>query len=245
MSDTKYSTAEILQILNDFYNCQTAFDPEVDLDKQLTFENTISDWRAICDLVEPKKLAKCYYDLFNLTTSIGDLENILSEKQNELKVFCAYISEHATKQTIAPIVMMGQSCMTAAIFKTLIANLKKRGVKTQDIKPSSKFIPLFHKYGGVLLEEVNKLAPGSLTKFEYRNNWIVETGISITLVFFLSIIIIPVIWHFHWTLMITLALGLVVIFIGNKFKPEKENIGGYDTIKDLILGMQAQINKAI
>ncbi len=79
MSEKKYSPHEILQILNDFYNCQAVFDPEVDPGEHLTFETTILDWRAICDLIEPKKLAKSYSDLFNLTTPLADLEKILSE----------------------------------------------------------------------------------------------------------------------------------------------------------------------
>jgi hypothetical protein len=57
------------------------------------------------------------------------------------------------------------------------------------------------------------------------------------------IIVIPLIWHFHWGLMILLGLGLIVIFVGKRFKPEKDIIGGYTTMRDLIMGMQRQINK--
>jgi hypothetical protein len=219
------------------------FDPEAAPGQELTFETTISDWRTICDLIEPKSLAKVYYDLFNLETPLFHLEDILLLKKNSLKVFCTYISDHAKKQTILPVIMMGQSCLTAAIFKTLISNLQAKGVKTEAIKPSSKFIPLFYKYGGVLLFEVNKLAPGSLTKFEYKDNRIVRAGWSIIGMFSLSIIIVPIIWHFHWSLLITLGIGFIVIVIGNRFKPEKINIGDYDTVRDLILGMQSHLKR--
>lgn len=243
MIGSKYSPNEILQILNDFYNCQSVFDPEVESGEILNFETTISEWRRICDLVEPKKLADYYYDLFQLTTQRADLQAVLLQNKNELRILCNYLSEHAIKQSISPILIMGQRCMTASIFKTLTSNLETRGIQPKSIRPSSKFAPLFQKHGAVFLEEVNKLVPGSLSKFEYRDNWVVRTGIAFNLFFFFAIIFAPVIWHFHWALLIPLCIGLTLIFIGNRFKPAKQNIGGYDTVRDLILGMEAQTKK--
>jgi len=242
---TKYRPEEILQLLIDYYNFQTRFDLEVDEGEQLTFDTTISDWISICDLVEPKKLAKVYHDFFNLQTPISELERILNFQQvNKLKEFCVYIAENASKENIKPIISLGQSCMSAAIFKTLISNLNKRGVNTNNIKPSSEFIPVFKEYSVELLEEVNKLAPGSLTNFDFKNNWIVRTGGIIIVIFIISIIVIPLIWHFHGSLWIILGIGLTIVMIGNRFKPEKDIIGGYKTIRDLIIGMQEQLKKA-
>lgn len=241
----KYNSDEILQLLIDFYNFQTRFDPEVDSGEQLTFDTTISDWISICDLVGPKELAKVYHDFFNLNTPIIELERILtSQDVNKLKDFCDYIADNAYKENIKPIISLGQSCMSAAIFKTLISNLTKRGINTDNIKPSSEFIPVFKKYSVELLEEVNKLAPGSLTNFDFKDNWIVRTGGIIILIFILSIIVIPLVWQFHWSLWIILGIGLTIVLIGKMFKPEKDVIGGYKTIRDLIIGMQEQIKKA-
>lgn len=243
MVNSKYSPDEILQILNDFYNCQSVFDPEVDPEEPLTFDTTISEWRSICDLVKPKALAKSYHDLFQLNTQLVDLEQILTQSENSLRSFCNYISEHAFKQTLSPIIIMGHPCMTASMFRTLTRNLQARGIESKDIRPSSKIAPLFRKHGAIILEEVNKLVPGSLSKFEYRDNKIVRAGIAFNLFFFFSIIFVPLIWHFHGMLLIPLCLGITFIFIGNKFSPDKEVIGGYETIRDLIIGMQAQANK--
>ena len=243
MIGSKYSPNEILQILNDFYNCQSVFDPEVESGEILNFETTISEWRRICDLVEPKKLADYYYDLFQLTTQRADLQAVLLQNKNELRILCNYLSEHAIKQSISPILIMGQRCMTASIFKTLTSNLETRGMQTKSIRPSSEFAPIFQKHGAMLLEEVNKLVPGSLSKFEYRDNWIVKTGIGLNLFSFLTFIIAPMIWHFHWVLFIPLCIGITLTFIGNKFRPAKESIGGYITVRDLILGMEVQAKK--
>ena len=49
--------------------------------------------------------------------------------------------------------------------------------------------------------------------------------------------------HFRWALMALLGLGIIVIIIGKRFRPEKEIIGGFTTMRDLIIGIQGQINK--
>jgi hypothetical protein len=241
VNDSKYSPDEILQILNDYYNFQSVFDPEVSPGQALTFGTEIWEWMDICDLIEHKALAKYYHSLFRLTTPVHELEQILSHQEATLKGFTLYIADHAVKQTVAPIVTMGQSCMTAAIFKTLTGNLKTRGIETQSIKPSSKIAPLFRKHGPAFIEEVNKLAPGSLSIFHYEENWISKAGSSFFLFFLLAIIIVPIVWHFHWLLLVPLFVGIALMVVGNKFSPAKEVIGGYDTIRDLIVGMQARM----
>ncbi|MBD1394609.1 hypothetical protein [Mucilaginibacter glaciei] len=239
MEHSKYNPDEILQILNDFYHCQAVFDPEVYPGEDLTFQTTIKEWKETCDLVNYKSLAKCYHDTFQLPTCLEELEEILSTKTTSLLGFCRYIADYATKQNVSPIVMMGQPCISAAIFKTLISNLKDRGVDIQHISPSSKFPPLFYKHGAIILEEVSKLAPGSLTKFEFEDNRISKAGSVFLLFFLLAIIIVPVFWHFHWLLFVPLFAGITLLTIGSKFSPAKQIIGGYDTVRDLIKGMQA------
>jgi len=240
MQNSKYSPEEILQILNDSYHCQMAFDPEVYPGADLTFATTISEWRELCDLLKYKTLAKVEHEIFNLTTPLSELEAILFTDTTLLE-FCRYISEHAVKQKVSPIIHMGQSCMKAAIFKTLIANLQACGIDTRQIKPSSKMEPLFMKHGGAFITEVSKLAPGALSKFEYEDNWISKTGSAFFLLFFFSIIIVPVIWHFHWILFAPLFTGIALMIVGSKFSPAKLVTGGYDTVRELIVGMQARM----
>ena len=119
-----------------------------------------------------------------------------------------------------------------------MCKLNNRGINTNDIRPNSKFIPLFDKYTDAFMGETNKLAPGSLTKFEYRDNKIVRFGWSIIGIAILGLILISLIWQFHWTMLIMIGIGIITIAIGRQFKPEKEIIGGYDTIRDLIKGME-------
>ncbi len=236
----RYTPQDILQILIDFYNCQAAFDPEVEPGHHLSFQTTIFEWRDICDLIEPKKLAKCYHDSFKLNTLVSELEILLSYSKNTLSDFCNYIADNAVRQEVLPVNIMGTNCMSAGIFKSLINNLKQKGIDTSGIQPSSGIVPIFNKHAGTLLDEVSKLAPGSFTKFEYEENRITKWGLGLTLtgIFFLFIALAS---HFYWFLLLPLPAGIILLIIGRRFKPKKEVIGGYDTIRDLILGMQAKL----
>jgi hypothetical protein len=236
----RYAPKDILQILTDFYNCQAAFDPEVSPGQTLSFETTISEWMDICDLVAPAKLAKVYHEMFDLNTPVAELETILFDGKNTLSDFCNYLSVNAIRTKILPIKIMGTDCMTAAIFKVLVENLRKKGI-TDDIKPSSKIDPLFKKYGGILLSEVNLIAPGAFTNFEYSENLVLKAGLYCIFLFFVSTAIVLFKWHFFWLLLTPLIAGALFICLGSKLKPRKEVIGGYDTMKDLILGMQSKL----
>ncbi len=240
----KYSPNAILQILISFYNYQVAFDPEVERDELLTFNTKISDWRMICDLIEPLKVAEYFYELFNLKTPIADLERFfLEEDSKTIGDFCNYIATNSKKTEIKPVLSFGRKCLSSSIYKILIHKLNSRGIDTKDIKLSSKFVPLFYKDADIFLEEVNKLAPGALTKFEYDDNKIVKLGWSIITVSVLSLILLTFLWQFHWSIGLFIGFGIITVAIGKQYKPKKELIGGYDTIKDLIKGMETVLIK--
>lgn len=241
-----YRPEEILELLKASYNFQTQFDPEVDSGQELTFKTTIEDWRLICDLLPSNDLAKLYHGEYELTKPLSELELLLkNERQNTLGDFCKYISENAVKEIINPITLLGKECQEAAIFKTLLSKLSKKGVDIKGIRPSSKFRPFFNKNYSELLSITNRLAPGSLSVFEYESNKITKTGGLIILLSLIFMAIFSFIWNFHWYLFIPIGIGLIINTVGNKLKPAKDIIGGYDTMRDLIVGMNEKIKKAI
>lgn len=239
---SKYTSEEILQILIDFYQFQANFDPEVDKGQKLTFQTTIRDWRRICDLKEPVELAKYYHELFELETNESDLINVLSNGEvNTLKVFCDYLAENATKEEINPTMSMGIKCQEAAIFKTLKNKLEKRGIDTKDLKPSTEFAPFFDKHASELIEVVSKLAPGSLSYYKIKDNII---GVLGALMFLFSIIILIIVLINHmnvWFILISFGISAMLLFVGYKLKPVQYEIGGYRTVRDLIVGMKIKM----
>ena len=241
----KYSKDDILQMLISQYQFGIEFDPVVVKGMDFNYESSIFDWRDACDLIEPKKLAKVYHQSFNLNRPISELEDILIDENNRtISDFCEYISEHAERQKIEPIRLLGQNCQTASIFRTLKQSLSEKGADTSNLKPSSEINPFFLKYGGILFDEVNRIAPGTMSEFEYKANKIEAIG---TKVLFFSIVFAIgfwSIWFFSWLLLLPIAIGIIIYQIGAKKEPEKMNIGGFDNFRELIYGMEKQMKKA-
>jgi hypothetical protein len=189
---------------------------------ELTFQTTIFEWRDICDLIEPRKLAKAYHESFNLKTPISELEKLLlDEDKSTISDFCEYISEYAEKQ-----------------------NLTEKGADTSDLKPSSEINPFFIKYGGILSDEVNRIAPGTMSEFEFKANKLSRIGQNIMFIGFIAGIGIWWIWSFHWSLLLPIILGIGINQIGDKRKPEKMNINGFKNFRELIYGMENKMKKA-
>lgn len=241
----RYSKNDILQMLISQYYFQTQFDPEVDSGYELSYETTISYWRVTCDLIKPLKLAKVYHENFKLKTPISELENLLIDEKNKtLSDFCEYISKFAKRQEIKPITLFGQKCQTASIFRTLKTNLSERNVDTSDLRPSTKINEFFLKNDGILFDEVNKLAPGTMKEFEYLDNITVRYGIGITFFAVIFGIAFSIFWFFHWLLIVPVIIGILVFQIGNRKAPEKLNVGGYDDFRELIKGMEQTLRNA-
>lgn len=240
----KYSKDDILQILISSYNFQTEFDPVVIKGMELNSKTTIFEWRDICDLIEPKMLAKVYHEYFNLKTPITELEDIfIDEDKSTLSDFCEYISKHAEKQKIELIRLLGQNCQTASIFRTLKQNLKEKGVDISQLKPSTEINPFFLKYGGLLVDEVNRIAPGTMSEFEFKANKLSRIGQNLILIGFFVGIGIWWIWSFNWYLFLPMVVGIVIFKIGEKRQPEKININGFKNFRELIYGMENKIIK--
>jgi len=241
----KYSKDDILEIIISSYNFQTEFDPVVIKGMELNYKTTIFEWRDICDLIEPKKLAKVYHECFNLKTPITELEHLfIDEDKSTLSDFCEYISKHGEKQKIEPIKLLGQNCQTASIFRTLKQNLKEKGADISQLKPSTEINPFFLKYGSLLFEEVNRIAPGTMSEFEYKTNKLSRIGRNTMLIGFFAGIGIWWISSFNWYLFLPMVIGIVMFKIGDKRQPEKININGFKNFRELIYGMENKIKKA-
>ncbi|MEN0049345.1 MAG: hypothetical protein AAF806_19955 [Bacteroidota bacterium] len=238
----KYTKQEIFQIFMDHYLFQVKFDPEVDQSPDFNQQITIAEWREISDLVSTKKLAHHYHDFFELSISLIELQELLkSEKKTTLSDLCEYLAFHAERKEITPILLLGQSCQTAAIFKVLKENLAKRDIVVDDLKPSSKINTFFLKYGVDFLVEVFKIAPGVIYEYEYRDNKFVRTG---SLMWLLSIPVWMLTYYFdlfHQLMLIPFITGILLNFIGAKQDPEKLSIGGYEDFRQLVYAMNDRL----
>lgn len=241
-TDVKYTPKEILQILNDFYLLQSEYIGEAKKDNKLSFETTIKNWRTTCDLLEPDKLAKVDHEYFNLTTDIAELEDILNnENKNTLKEYCEYIAQNAKRETITSRGSLGGKCLEAGILKKINENLKKRGAKINELKPSNNFPLLFKKYPSEIVEVVSKLAPGTIGYYKIKVNTVSKIGGYLFLLAILILIIVLIVDKASWFLAIPFIVSFIVISIGNKMKDALLDIGGYKTVRDLVYGIKQRI----
>lgn len=157
---------------------------------------------------------------------------------------CEYISDHAKRDSIEPIKLLGQNCQTASIFRTLKQNLTEKGADTTELKPSSEINPFFLKYGGLLIDEVNRIAPGTMSEFEYQSHKLSRIGRNIMFIGIFAMIAIWWIWSFNWWLTIPIIIGIIIFQIGDKKQPEKLNLGGFQNFRELIYGMENKLKKA-
>ena len=240
----KYSKEDIFEMLISQYQFAIEFDPVVVKGMDFNYQSSIFDWRDACDLVEPKKLAKLFHEEFKINRPLAELEKILvNENKRTVSDLCEYLSEHAQREKIEPVKLLGQNCHTASIFKTLKQNLTKKGADTSDLKPSTEIKPFFLKYGGLLFDEVNKIAPGTMTDFEYKPHKLSRIGRYIAFVGLFTMIGISWILSFNWYLTLPLIIGILISKIGDKKQPEKLNVGGFKNFRNLIYEMESNLQK--
>ena len=234
----RYCKEEIFQILTDFYNFQATFDIKVDEEFEFTYQTSLNEWIVVCDLTGPKQLSRYYHGLFHLKRDVQELESMfLNNEKTKIGDLCEYLANHCERAKISSIVLFKQACMSAGIFRALISELNLKGMRTDNIKPSSKIIPFFKKGGGELLEVVSKMAPGTLTNFEYEDNKTTTTGAQITLIGVLFVVLMTIFWKFSWWLLIPVILGIIISKIGGWMKPKRFSVG-YNTFRDLVSAIE-------
>lgn len=238
----KYTKNDILQMLRSQYEFSIAFDPVVIRNMNIEYDSLIFDWQDACDLVSSKEIASIFHEEFNINRPVFELEHILHEKSHKtVGDFCEYIAFHAKRESIESVKLLGKYCRSAAIFKELKRKLTEKGANTSNLKPSSHINPFFLKHGGLLFNEVNLMAPGTLSKFEYTSHKLSRIGRNITILGFLLLIVVGLMWSFHWILLLPIILGIVSILIGDKKQPEKLDINRFKTFRELIYSMEHRL----
>ena len=233
---TKYHPTEILQIIQANYRQQQQYDDIALKGKELTFETTIADWQEICDLVETTQLWK-YLNYYFRIDHVKEswMATLEPEDTKTLGDLCNFIARHADKEIIRPIKLFGSNCETAAIFKSLTAKLKDRGIDISGIRPTSELEPLVKKYSSVLIEEINQIDPTVLPPINYKTNWVYKWGLR-TFIALLFVTFFLAYKELKWAWItggITLV-GYIMIWIGAILKPKQASFAGIQTVADLV-----------
>jgi hypothetical protein len=233
---TKYNPTVILQIIHANYRQQQQYDDIVLKDQEFTFDTTIADWRNICDLVDTSELWKYLNYYFRLDLDRESWMTILEpEDKKTLGDLCNFISSHADKEIIRPTKLFGSNCETAAMFKSLIAKLKDRGVDIFDIRPSSQLEPLVKKYKSVLIEEINQIDPTVLPPVNYKTNWVYKWGLrTFMTLLFVSFFLAYKESKWAWLTGGISLVGYIMTWIGAGLKPKQASFTDIHTVADLV-----------
>ncbi|MBB1140643.1 hypothetical protein [Myroides sp. WP-1] len=177
---------DILNIFIEEHRICSPLDFEADETIILNFNTTVSDWRCARDLMRWRPLSRFLNDEFNLTLSEKQWEPVLTPaRKRTLREVCELIANHCSFTTVTPIQLLGAPCLRASVFITLKKYLARRGVKVDDIKPSTLIAPYLHDHFSEMIEQIGILARGNKV-FEVLDYHPIENKSPLSLNYFFS-----------------------------------------------------------
>lgn len=244
-----YTAQDIWDIFIANYRLNSTFgfaEPYADLNQQ----TPLSDWISDCDLQTPKKLAKYYYKDFRLSVPYQHFETFFCQKGQTLWQLCKYLACYAKRPVVIPLALGGSPSQAAAIFMTLKRQLANVGENTDNLRPSTQLAT--YKNLGHLVNEVNKIAPNSLTEFVYeKNRWSHYANTLILLGFagiILTVVMVPLfnfspLWCFISLMLF--VIGFILDKIGENRPPKTLIIGHCKDFRELTYQMQQYLNSNV
>ncbi len=153
---------DILNIFIEEHRICSPLDFETDVTIILNFNTTVSDWRCARDLMRWRPLSHFLNAEFNLSLSEEQWKSVLTPaRKRTLREVCELIANHCSFPTVTPVRLLGNSCLSAAVFITLKKYLARRGVQVDDIKPSTLIAPYLDDHFSEMIEQIGILARGN------------------------------------------------------------------------------------
>ena len=153
---------DILNIFIEEHRICSPLDFEADVTIILNFNTTVSDWRCARDLMRWRPLSHFLNAEFNLSLSEEQWKSVLTPaRKRTLREVCELIANHCSFPTVTPVRLLGNSCLSAAVFITLKKYLARRGVQVDDLKPSTLIAPYLNDHFSEMIEQIGILARGN------------------------------------------------------------------------------------
>lgn len=152
-----YTAQEIFNFLQINQSIASQLDREVD-ESLVKKDDSIFEWRSLNDLLGWAELYQVQNEIFGLALSQDEwFKAVLPERKKTVWQLCEFIAQHAKKEVVEPVRILGTECLSASIFLALKRDLAKRGLDVRDLRPGSS-ISLFTEGEAlsVLVTEVSK-----------------------------------------------------------------------------------------
>ena len=153
----------VLDVLRDDYRQQCECDPEAIPGVELSMNTTIAEWRDACDLAGWRRVAEFLNRRFGVTYSLDLWRDFLEpEHETTLKGICLLVAKRAVRRKVRPSKLLGSSCMTAGVFRTIKAMLRTLGADVSHLRPSTELHEYARSYPELFLTDVSDLSSGKL-----------------------------------------------------------------------------------
>jgi hypothetical protein len=140
-------------------NCDPEANPTIDL----THDSTIADWRAACDLLPWRGLAKALNTHWSVKIPLRDWRRVLTPaRSRRLRGVCELLARHAQLPRIRPATVLGKTCAAAGAFLTVRSMLAAAGADVSQLTPSTPLDEFTGHYPVLFVTRISQLAPGQL-----------------------------------------------------------------------------------
>ncbi|MBB1247816.1 hypothetical protein H2O14_02730 [Rhizobium sp. G21] len=176
----KVSAEHILQVYRDGHRHQIVSDPEAEPDIVLDINSTVADWRDACDLRRWRALGRALNEEWGIAASDSEWKAVLQpSRKRKLLDVCQFIAERAPLPQLEKRGSLGAVCMAAGAFVGICAALRKEGIDTARIRPSTELAPYVRANPHPFVFFAAVVAPGRLpvARFESRF-WILSRFMS-------------------------------------------------------------------
>lgn len=234
----KLTSEEIFFIFKEEHRICSPLDPEAYPSFDLQPTSTVAEWLDARHLLPWMELRTIYNEWFEIEIPIEEWRSAagFSNEKSMQGVFDLF-SAHAKIEVIKSVKLFGQSCLSAAIFKSIKKNLKTRGIDTSGLAPSSKIEPVLKKNFGQFVADINRNFSGVLPEIRKTETTLSSLVGFTGLVSILSLVL-SMAWHnLLFVSGISFILAVILATIENRRFNQQEGmltIPGIVTFRDLV-----------
>lgn len=233
-SEVPATPVQILAIFQDWQRLELGRTPN---EKEVfSFNTTVNELLDSADFLDWKIVSKSLNEFFTANISKDEWRSVMKpEDKMTLRGICELIASRATLPVLNEAKLLGASCKTASAFFVIRARLEKAGVDTTKLRPSARLDDFLRLHTQVMVNAIQKLAPGRMPKVEAKSN-LAHRLFAWTALACLVVLITSEIFSAHfWTA--TSCMALILSFLGlavcSLFPPARVQIEGLETFADL------------
>lgn len=135
---SNYSPEEILEIFKEQHRLASPLDPIADETFELKQGTLIVDLQDAQDLLPWQEWTEWLNQCYGIEATRAEWKEVVKPTvKKTLWDVCLFLSERAEKEEIKPIKLLGNECLSSAVFLTLKKNIKKKGAKVEKLRPST------------------------------------------------------------------------------------------------------------